>query len=96
MDNRLLQIADLDTVVRLDPDAAYAYTYRGKVKADLGQHFAAITDYDTAIRLDPDAAYAYYYRGKVKADLGHKGQEGREDLEKALKLAEKMKDSKSP
>jgi hypothetical protein len=30
---------------------------------------------------------------KVKADLGHKGQEGREDLEKALKLAEKMKDS---
>ena len=86
-------IADLDTVVRLDPDAAYAYTYRGKVKADLGQHFAAITDYDTAIRLDPDAAYAYYYRGKVKADLGHKGQEGREDLEKALKLAEKMKDS---
>ena len=86
-------IADLDTAVRLDPDAAYAYTYRGKVKDDLGEHSAAITDYDTAIRLDPDAAYAYYYRGKLKAELGHKGHEGREDLEKALKLAEKMKDS---
>ena len=86
-------IRDYDMAISLNPANAKSYHYRGKAKEELGQHAAAIVDYDKAISLDPDAAYAYYYRGKVKADLGHKGQEGREDLEKALKLAEKMKDS---
>ena len=66
-----------------------AYIERGKAKADKGQHFEAIGDYDMAISLNPDNARAYYYRGlaKEKTDRGR----GREDLQKALKFAEKAK-----
>ena len=66
-----------------------AYIERGKAKADKGQHFEAISDYDMGISLNPDNARAYYHRGlaKEKIDRGR----GREDLQKALKLAEKAK-----
>ena len=72
------------------PMDSKAYIERGKAKADKGQHFEAISDYDMAVRLNPDNARAYYYRGlaKEKIDRGR----GREDLQKALKFAEKAKE----
>jgi tetratricopeptide (TPR) repeat protein len=58
----------------------------------LKHYAAAITDYNTAIRLDPDNIRAYYYRGLAKREIDRWG--GQEDLQKALKLAEKMGDWK--
>lgn len=66
-----------------------AYIERGKAKADKGQHFEAISDYDMAISLNPDNARAYYHRGLAKEKIDR--ERGREDLQKALKLAEKAK-----
>ena len=62
-------IADYDTAIRLNPDAAVYYN-RGNAKIKLGQHFDAIADYDSAIRLNPDDATAYYNRGLSKSMLG--------------------------
>ena len=62
-------IADYDTAIRLNPDAAIYYN-RGNAKYNLGEHFDAIADYDIAIRLKPDYATAYYNRGLSKSMLG--------------------------
>lgn len=72
------------------PMDSKAYIERGKAKADKGQHFEAISDYDMAISFNPDSARAYYYRGLAKEKID-RGQ-GREDLQKALKFAEKAKE----
>ena len=62
-------IADFDTAIRINPDAA-VYNNRGLAKGNLGQYFAAIADFDTTIRIKPDYAGAYYNRGVAKSDLG--------------------------
>ena len=62
-------IADFDTAIRLNPDAA-VYNNRGLAKGNLGQYFAAIADFDTTIRIKPDYAGAYYNRGVAKSELG--------------------------
>ncbi len=65
-------IADFDTAIRLDPNAAVFYNNRGLAKMELKfygtptQRDAAISDFDTAIRLDPDYAQAFLNRGNVK------------------------------
>ena len=56
--------------IRLNPDLAEAYNYRGVSKAALGQNDDAIADYDEAIRLKPGLAEAYTNRGVSKAALG--------------------------
>ena len=83
-------IADHDTAVRLAPNAAYTYIWRGWTKYKKGRYFAAITDYDAAIRLDKDNARPYYYRGLAKKKIEQ--NKGGEDFRKALELAEKAKD----
>ena len=72
------------------PMDSKAYIDSGKAKADKGQHLEAISDYDMAVRLNLDNARAYYYRGLAKEKID-RGQ-GREDLQKALKFAEKAKE----
>ena len=88
-----LVIASIAKSCRTDDkpiESSRTYIDSGKAKADKGQHFEAISDYDMAISLNPDSARAYYYRGlaKEKMDRGR----GREDLQKALKFAEKAKE----
>ena len=63
-------IVDFNTAIRLDPDAAHAYNWRGWSKYRLGQHAAAIADYNRIISRNPNAAYAYSNRGRVKAGWG--------------------------
>ncbi len=62
-----------------------AYSNRGSVYDDLGQHQRAIEDYDEAIRLDPQDAAAYNNRGLAYVDLGQ-FQKATIDLDEAIRL----------
>lgn len=77
--------ADLDEVIRLAPDFAYAYFNRGALFAGVKDYKSAIADYDRAIRLTPDFAEAYYNRGLVEIFSGNVAK-GRADLSKAGEL----------
>ena len=46
-------IANLDESIRLNPESIYAYSKRGDVKLNLGNHKDAIKDYSKAIKLNP-------------------------------------------
>ena len=91
-------LADYDKAFRLNPNYVEAYNNRGNAKRALGQHQAAIADYDEALRLNPNHAGAYYNRGNARFVLGqHQAafadyDEARQDLEKALALAQKAGD----
>ena len=63
------QIANYTSAIRLDPDFAAAYYYRGVAYVYLQEYTLAISDYTSAIRLDPDDAAAYYKRGGAYVKL---------------------------
>ena len=84
-------IADWDTTIRLKPDYAEAYFNRGLARGQLGQHAAAIADFDVVIQLTPNNIYGYFNRGFAKNMLG-RTWEAKQDLQTALKLAEKSDD----
>ena len=85
LDYRLVK-ADLDRVVELKPDFAYAYFNRANVSAKLNDFKSAIVDYTRAIELNDSFAEAYYNRGLAKiytsatdggvADLSKAGELG--------------------
>ena len=87
-------ISDIDMFIRLRPDNPHGYSLRGYVKGGkLEQHAAAIVDYDKAIQIKPDHVPAYYGRGVSRIQLGHTS-EAKQDLQTALKLAEKTGDAR--
>ena len=72
-------------------DYAEAYYMRGRAKQYLDrpdQHESAISDFDKFINRNANYAEAYYYRAESRFNLRHL-VEAKEDLEKALPLAEK-------
>ena len=77
--------ADLDKVIKLAPDFAYAYYNRANLFAMLGDYHAAIADYNKVIELDPGFADAYYNRGLTYVYIGNNKQ-GIADLSKAGEL----------
>lgn len=76
---------DLDEVIRLAPDFAYAYYNRGNILAVMKDYHAALVDYNKAIELDPRFSDAYYNRGLTNVFLGNNRQ-GIQDLSKAGEL----------
>lgn len=76
---------DLDEVIRLAPDFAYAYYNRANILAVMKDYRAALVDYDKAIELDGRLADAYYNRGLTNVYLGN-NREGIRDLSKAGEL----------
>lgn len=56
-------VADLNKVIKLYPDFAYAYYNRANLNALSGDLPAAFEDYTKAIELNPHFAEAYYNRG---------------------------------
>ena len=87
-------ISDIDMFIRLRPNNADGYIMRGLVKSfKIGQHAAAVVDYDKAIQIGPNNAEAYYSRGFSKFQLD-RTWEAKQDLQKALKLAEKAGDAR--
>ena len=59
------QIDNYTKCLRIDPDYASAYLYRGAAYQMLGNYNDALADYSRAIRIDPDDAAAYYNRGII-------------------------------
>ena len=51
--------------IRIDPNNARAYCYRGSAYGCIGNYDDAILDYNDAIRLDPNHADAYSGRGRA-------------------------------
>ncbi|MGU9956866.1 MAG: tetratricopeptide repeat protein [Arenicellales bacterium WSBS_2016_MAG_OTU3] len=82
-------IKDFDEAIRLKPDYAAAYWWRGMAKYELKQYKEAIKDFDEAIRLKPDDYIAYRWRGLAWSKLGD-NDKARSDLLQALKLAEEQ------
>ena len=71
-------------VERADEPMA-ALDSRAMVQFRLGNYDAALADLDTVLRLAPAAAESRYLRGVVRLKAGDR--EGREDIEKALRMA---------
>jgi len=78
-------ITDLDKVLSIAPDFAYAYYNRGTMLMELNNNKQALEDFNHAIELNPSFAEAYYNRGLVHIFLGETKQ-GVADLSKAGEL----------
>ena len=83
-DYRLVK-SDLDKVLELVPDFAFAYYNRANVNVGLNDYKAAIVDYTAAIGLNGDFAEAYFNRGLSRIYTGNV-REGVSDLSKAGEL----------
>lgn len=51
--------------IRLKPDFARAYTFRGSAKFDIHDFAGAMEDYTRAIEIDPTYADPYDFRGRI-------------------------------
>ena len=58
-----LALTDVNKVIELDPNYAFAYLVRGNVHDKKKEYDLAIADYTKAIELKPDDAYPYNNRG---------------------------------
>ena len=65
--------ADCTEAIRLDPESAKAYCYRGLARLEIDDD-AAGADCTEAIRLDPKCALAYQIRGSAYERKGERGK----------------------
>jgi tetratricopeptide (TPR) repeat protein len=56
--------------LRLNPNLADAYSYRGTIRHDKGDYQGAIQDYNQVLRINPHNADMYSSRGMARATLG--------------------------
>lgn len=78
-------IRDLNEVILLQPDFAYAYYNRGTMYAMAGDYPAALADLDKALELDKEISEAWFNRGLIHAMMNHLDQ-AFSDLGKAGEL----------
>jgi tetratricopeptide (TPR) repeat protein len=85
-------IAAYDQAIKLNPNSAAAYNYRGFTRSSLGDkqptitnYAQAINDYNQAIKLKPDFATAYNNRGSLHFDRGDT-QAAIADYDQAIKF----------
>jgi tetratricopeptide (TPR) repeat protein len=62
-------LAELDELIKLNPNVAIAYANRGNVKDDLGNPQGALADYSKALSLDRREYSTYFNRGVTYARL---------------------------
>ncbi|CCE06579.1 conserved hypothetical protein [Bradyrhizobium sp. STM 3843] len=79
-------IADFDAAIRLWPDNAQAYRYRGRVWSRKGDLDRAIADLDVAIRLDPKNPGLLHDRGLIRQQRGE-FDEALVDLDHAVRMS---------
>ena len=79
-------IQDFTQAIKLNPNYADAYFYRGCDYSCLGQYERAIQDFTQAIQLHPNYGSAYYNRGKIYSKLGRKKQAD-QDFDMHIKLS---------
>ncbi len=75
--------------IRVFPDNALAYYFRGNAYSDLGNYKRAVDDYNKAIEINPGFAKAYNNRGNAYSDLGNY-QRAVDDYSYAIKLDQKF------
>lgn len=80
-----LILNDLNKVISLVPDFAYAHYNKANIEASAGNHREAVRSYDRAIELDESFAEAYYNRG-LTLILMERVEQGVADLSKAGEL----------
>lgn len=80
-----LIIRDYETVIRLNPDFAYAYFNKGNIRFSQKDFRTAIADYTAAVEHNIDFPEAYFNRGLTYLYLGNTEQ-GISDLSKAGEL----------
>ncbi len=85
-------IAGFNLVIRLNPNDASAYLFRGNAYGQLKEYQKAIADYTQTLRLDPNYADAYNLRGLVYGMSGNR-QKAITDLEKAANLYQQQGDT---
>lgn len=74
-----------DQAIKLKPDYAEAYCYRGMARYNLKDSKGAIQDFTKAIQLKPDFGFAYENRGGVKSLINDK-KGAIEDYEKTKEI----------
>jgi formylglycine-generating enzyme required for sulfatase activity/Flp pilus assembly protein TadD len=79
-------IADLSELIKLNPNSADYYNYRGDVYALKGDYDRAVTDYSEVIKLDPKSAAAYNNRCFGRAVIGRDLQNALADCNESLVL----------
>jgi tetratricopeptide (TPR) repeat protein len=79
------QIEKATEALKLDPDSASAYSFRGEAYRKKGRYDEAIKDLTESIRLDPDNDFAYSGRGAVYRQQGEI-ELAVQDFEKALSI----------
>ncbi|TRU94650.1 MAG: tetratricopeptide repeat protein [Microcystis wesenbergii Mw_QC_S_20081001_S30D] len=90
--NFVQSLAQFNLVIRLNPNDASAYLFRGNAYGQLKEYQKAIADYTQAIRLDPNYADAYNLRGLVYGMSGNR-QKAIADLQKAANLYQQQGDT---
>ncbi|MTJ08975.1 MULTISPECIES: tetratricopeptide repeat protein [unclassified Anabaena] len=76
-------IADLNWVLKADPNDAQAYCCRGVVQCKLGNYHEAIADFNHALQLNFQDGIVYRNRGKARSQIGDY-QGALSDLNQAL------------
>jgi tetratricopeptide (TPR) repeat protein len=74
-----------DNAIKMNPQDAKAYSYRGGSYLNFGNMPQAIRDFDKAVELSPQDAGAYYNRGSAYHVLKNE-QQSIKDLDKAIEL----------
>ncbi|MDJ0745986.1 MAG: DNA translocase FtsK [Xenococcaceae cyanobacterium MO_167.B27] len=62
-------IAALTEAIKLEPNYANTYSFRGEAHSELGNYTEALADFSKAIALSPQEAYLYCLRGWTKEEL---------------------------
>lgn len=78
-------IQKFTSAIKLMPDFAQAYTYRGSARFDTGDLTGAHDDYSKAIEIDPTYAEPYDFRGRIKM-IWYDEEGACEDFRKAFVL----------
>ena len=86
-------ISHFDEAILLNSTEADVYYMRGESKYYLGQTDKAISDFDKAIELKENDMNYYKSRGIARLDLNHQSDEAKDDLKKALELAQQAENT---
>ena len=78
-------MADFNEAIRLDPNYAIAYFFRGDLYKRRGDFERAMTDLNESIRLDPNYAKAYFIRGRLSYITGN-NPGAIDDFNRAIRL----------
>jgi tetratricopeptide (TPR) repeat protein len=79
-------LADYDRIIKLKPNNAIAYNYRGVLKEKIQDIQGGLADYNRAIQLDANYGEAYSNRGTLKANKLQDLQGALADYDLAIEL----------